>query len=102
MGLFDKLKKKPESTVPAPVTYPALLGAMAAGTFVSMAQIPDEVFSTGVLGACCGIDPKEGKVYAPIDGKIIQVADTLHAIGINAGDMEILIHVGIVKPLESR
>ena len=95
MGLFDKLKKKSEPAVPAPVTYPALLGAVAAGTFVTMAQIPDEVFSTGVLGTCCGINPEEGKVYAPIDGKISQVADTLHAIGIDAGDMEVLIHVGV-------
>ena len=60
-----------------------------------MDQIPDEVFSTGVLGQCCGIDPEEGKVYAPVDGKITQLADTLHAIGIAAGELELLIHVGV-------
>lgn len=28
-----------------------------------MKQVPDEVFFTGVLGAYCGTDPEEGKVY---------------------------------------
>lgn len=60
-----------------------------------MEQIPDPVFSTGVPGHCCGINPVEGKVYAPVDGKITQVAETLHAIGIEAAGMEILIHVGV-------
>ena len=63
--------------------------------FVPMNQIPDEVFSAGVLGTCCGIEPEEGRVYAPIDGKISQLADTLHAVGLEAGGMEILIHVGV-------
>lgn len=92
MGLFDFMKK---SAAPAEVTFPAVLGAVAKGTFVPMDQIPDEVFSTGVLGQCCAVEPSEGKVYAPVDGKITQLADTLHAIGIEAGGMEILIHVGV-------
>ena len=95
MGLFDFLKGKEKADEPAAVTFPAVLGAVAKGTFVPMDQIPDEVFSTGALGVCCGIDPEEGKVYAPVDGKISQLADTLHAIGIEAAGMEILIHVGV-------
>lgn len=94
MGLFDFLKGK-EQSVPVALAFPATLGAVAKGTYVEMSKIPDEVFSTGVLGTCCGIDPEEGKVYAPIGGKITQLADSLHAIGIEAGGIEILIHVGI-------
>lgn len=94
MGLFNLLKSK-EQSAPATITFPATLGAVAKGTYVEMEKIPDEVFSAGVLGTCCGIEPDEGKVYAPIDGKIIQLTDTLHAIGIEAGGMEILIHVGV-------
>lgn len=75
--------------------FSAEIGAPAKGTFIPMDQIPDEVFSTGVLGQCCGIDPEEGKVFAPVDGKITQLADTLHAIGIAAGELELLIHVGV-------
>ena len=92
MGFFDKLMGKVQS---APVTFPIELGAPAAGTVVAMADIPDAVFSTGVLGECVGVDPSEGKVYAPVDGKITQLAETLHAVGLAAGGMEILIHVGV-------
>lgn len=96
MGIFNfKKDKNKNQDVPAAITFPAMLGAVAQGTFVTMTEIPDEVFSTGVLGSCCGIEPKESNVYAPIDGKISQLADTLHAIGIDAGGMEILIHVGV-------
>lgn len=93
MGLFNFLKGKEEEAVP--ISFPAVLGAPAEGTVVPMNQIPDEVFSQGILGQCCGVDPVEGKVYAPADGKITQVADTLHAIGIKAGGIETLIHVGV-------
>ena len=91
MGLFDRLKGKSEEAV----TFPASLGSPAQGTFVPMGQIPDEVFSTGVLGTCCGVEPEVGTIYAPSDGKISQLADTLHAVGMEAGGMEILIHVGV-------
>ena len=91
MGLFDRFKK---SEVEA-VTFPAALGAPAKGIFVPMNQIPDEVFSTGVLGVCCGIDPENGNIYAPIGGKISQLADTLHAVGLEAGGIEVLIHIGV-------
>lgn len=53
------------------------------------------MFSTGVLGPCCGVEPDTGNVYAPISGKVTQVADTLHAVGLEADGIELLIHVGI-------
>ena len=80
---------------PAPAPFPDVLGSAAKGTFVPMEEIPDPTFSQGVLGICCGIEPETGKVYAPMDGTISQLADTLHAIGIEAGGVELLIHVGI-------
>lgn len=93
MGFLDRFKKGSEQA--EPVAFPAVLGSPAKGMFVPMEQIPDEVFSTGVLGVCCGIDPEEGKVCAPIGGKISQLADTVHAVGIEAGGIEVLIHVGV-------
>ena len=89
MGLFDFLKQKDTAE------NAIILGAPAQGTAVAMAQIPDEVFSQGIMGVCCGIEPAEGKVYAPVDGKISQLTDTLHAIGLEAEGLEILIHVGV-------
>nr|WP_217933822.1 PTS glucose transporter subunit IIA [Enterocloster clostridioformis] len=95
MGLLGFLKGKEQTHEAAAPVFPLTLGATAKGTLVPMNEIPDEVFSTGVLGVCCGIDPSEGKVYAPVDGKISQLADTLHAVGIEVGDVSILIHVGV-------
>lgn len=60
-----------------------------------MQEIQDPVFSEGALGECIGVDPVDGKIVAPADGKIMHLADTLHAVGIQAGSVEILIHVGI-------
>ena len=95
MGFLDFLKGKGNEPEQAAVTFPAALGAPAQGAFVAMDQIPDEVFSIGVLGTCCGVEPDTGNVYAPIGGKVTQVADTLHAVGLEAGGIELLIHVGI-------
>lgn len=96
MGLFGFLKGKPEEPKQMPeLTFPVYLSSPAKGNFVPMKDIPDEVFSTGVLGVCCGIDPEEGKVLSPIDGTITQLADTLHAIGIESGGLDLLIHVGV-------
>lgn len=90
MGLFDFLKEKQ----PEP-EFPTTLGAPAGGTLVAMEDIPDPVFSTGVLGVCCGVEPAQGKVYAPADCKVVQLADTLHALNLEAGGADILIHVGV-------
>lgn len=92
MGLFDDMFKKKDA---AP-SFPVVLAADAAGAFVKMEDIPDEVFAQGILGQGCGIDPSEGKVYAPCDGEITQAPDTLHAFGITTpGGVEVLIHVGV-------
>ena len=88
-------KKDAPRPAPVPVPFPDVLGAAAQGTFVPMEEIPDPTFSQGVLGACCGIDPETGKVYSPMDGTVSQLADTLHAVGIEAGGVELLLHVGI-------
>lgn len=78
------------------VVQPLIVSATARGTVVPMQDIPDPIFSAGVLGTCCGIDPSVGEVYAPMDGKIIQVTDTLHAIGrVSSDGVEILLHVGV-------
>ena len=66
------------------------------GKIITQENIPDETFASGVLGAGVAIDPDEGVVYAPYDGTISSVAESKHAIGITgAGDMEVLIHVGV-------
>lgn len=90
MKLFNRFIKKDE------VKWPVIISACADGKIIPMENIPDEVFSAGVLGTCCGIEPENGVIYSPVNGKIVQLADSLHAIGIEGeGNLEILIHVGI-------
>ena len=96
MGFFDFLKKSAAPAAPAEPAFPMMLAADAKGAFVPMENIPDEVFAQGILGTCCGIDPSEGKVFAPAGGEITQAPDSGHALGIMAdGGVEILIHVGV-------
>ena len=101
MGFFDFLKKKEEPAAPAAkaapaASFPVMIAADAKGAVLAMDAVPDPVFSQGVLGYCCGIDPVEGKVFAPVDGEVTQVADTKHALGFTGpGGVEILIHVGV-------
>ncbi len=101
MGLFGFLKKKDSPTLEsgktaATIQWPVVVAADAKGKVLKMEEVPDAVFSQGVLGFCCGIEPVEGKVYAPVDGTVTQVADTKHAFGFSGpGEVEILIHVGV-------
>ncbi|MDO4620296.1 MAG: glucose PTS transporter subunit IIA, partial [Lachnospiraceae bacterium] len=70
--------------------------APVAGKAIAREQIPDETFASGVLGDGVGIEPTDSTVYAPFDGTISTVAESKHAVGISgAGDMELLIHVGV-------
>ena len=96
MGFFDFLKKSAEPAAPAAPAFPVTLAADAKGTVVAMENIPDGVFAQGILGKCCGIDPTEGKIYAPADGEITQAPDSGHALGImTTAGVEVLIHVGV-------
>ncbi|MBQ9091561.1 MAG: PTS transporter subunit EIIC [Anaerotignum sp.] len=70
--------------------------APMSGTIVSLEQVPDAVFSKKLLGDGVAILPKDGKIYAPVNGKVATVAETLHAYGFFSEEgLEILIHVGL-------
>jgi PTS system sucrose-specific IIC component len=65
------------------------------GNVIAREAIPDDTFASGVLGDGVGIEPTEELVVAPFDGTISSVAESKHAIGIEANGMEMLIHVGV-------
>lgn len=66
------------------------------GEVKPLEECPDEAFASGTLGKGVYIEPAEGKVYAPCNGKIAMLFDTLHAIGITSEDgAEVLIHIGL-------
>lgn len=67
------------------------------GSFKSNDQIKDQTFAKEILGQTVGIEPKDGKIYAPISGKVVMLAPTKHAIGIkdDKTGIEVLLHLGI-------
>ena len=66
------------------------------GTVVPITEVPDPVFSEKVLGDGFAVIPAEGKIYAPTDGEVTLVFDTLHAVGMTSSmGTEILIHIGL-------
>ena len=70
--------------------------APLSGKAVPLEQVPDGVFAQKLLGDGVAIIPEDGKIYAPLDGEVVSIAETRHAYGIQTEEgLEILIHVGL-------
>ncbi|MDR2786111.1 MAG: PTS glucose transporter subunit IIA [Treponema sp.] len=66
------------------------------GRALPITEMPDEVFAEKVPGDGICILPKDGKVYAPVNGVVESADDTGHAYGIAAEDgADIMIHIGV-------
>ena len=66
------------------------------GIVLPLEQLPDETFAAAILGPGCGIEPTGDTVFAPFDGRVVSVASTLHAIGLESDEgIELLIHIGM-------
>ncbi|MCI7322253.1 MAG: glucose PTS transporter subunit IIA [Lachnospiraceae bacterium] len=66
------------------------------GTVIPLEEVEDEAFSRKILGDGAAIEPKDGRLYAPCDGRVEMVFDTKHAINLVSDEgCEILLHIGI-------
>lgn len=66
------------------------------GQAISLDQVPDPAFSTGVLGRGMAIEPKAGLVKSPVKGQVELMFETKHAIALKSQEgVEILIHIGM-------
>lgn len=73
-----------------------VIEAPVPGKVVPISQVPDETFSSGILGNGFAVEPSEGTVYAPFDGTCATIFDTLHAMGLESDTgVSLLIHVGL-------
>ncbi|GGB60789.1 hypothetical protein GCM10011409_42640 [Lentibacillus populi] len=50
------------------------------GEMIQLEEVPDPVFSEKMMGEGVACKPANGKVVSPVQGKIIQVFPTKHAI----------------------
>lgn len=77
-------------------TLSSILASPMEGEVISLQQVEDEAFKEGAVGQGVAIIPSEGKLYAPMDGSVVMVFPTGHAIGMKSIDgIEILMHVGM-------
>lgn len=84
--MLSKLFGKRKLSIYAPVD----------GEILSLEQVPDPIFSDKMLGEGLAIMPIKGHIHAPINGTVMHVAQTKHAIGLRSKDgTELLIHIGL-------
>ena len=81
--MFGFGKKK--ITVAAPVT----------GSLIDITDVKDEVFSSKMMGDGFAVEPDGDTVVAPCDGKIVLLANTLHAVALEQDGVQLLIHIGL-------
>ncbi len=82
----EALQQEQESTIASPMT----------GRLLSINEVPDQVFAEKMMGDGFAIEPTDGTVVSPVEGKITTVFPTKHAIGITSvTGREVLIHIGI-------
>ncbi|GFO84604.1 sucrose-specific PTS transporter subunit IIBC [Anaerostipes butyraticus] len=101
LGAEEQTNKKKETKTEEvqevkTVTGPEDLYSPMKGEVLPIEKSNDAAFASKAMGDGVAINPEEGVIYAPADGKISLVFPTKHAIGItlNSG-AELLIHAGI-------
>ncbi len=66
------------------------------GEVVALKDVPDEAFSSGVVGDGIAIKPTSNIVMAPAAGTVVKIFDTNHAFCIETDNgVEIIVHMGI-------
>lgn len=72
------------------------LRSVADGEVMDITSVNDPVFSQKMMGEGYAVKPESEEVVSPVDGEIISIFPTKHAIGIRTNDgIEVLVHMGI-------
>ncbi|EQC01784.1 PTS system N-acetyl glucosamine specific transporter subunits IICBA [Photorhabdus temperata subsp. temperata M1021] len=70
--------------------------APVSGELIDLADVPDEAFSSKVVGDGIAIKPTSNTVLAPVSGTIVKIFDTNHAFCIETDEgLELIVHLGI-------
>ncbi len=93
---FTEEKTQPQEKSAHEETAEIMMYSHLNGAVVDLEDVEDDVFSQKILGEGIAVEPSEGKLYAPCDGKVDSVFDTKHAVNILSSDgAEVLLHIGI-------
>lgn len=93
---YDNTQDTIKNTKNAETVSERVISAPLEGKVIPLTEVPDETFAQKIMGDGAAIIPSVGKVYSPVNGEIIMIFDTLHAIAIKSEEgLEILIHVGL-------
>lgn len=66
------------------------------GKVIPLKEVKDAAFSSGALGDGLAVLPESGELYSPINGTVVALFPTGHAIGLSTDSgVEILIHIGM-------
>jgi sugar PTS system EIIA component len=65
------------------------------GIAIDLTTVPDEVFAQKMAGDGVAIDPTGSIAVAPISGELVKLFPGGHAFGISAGDVELIVHIGL-------
>ena len=75
---------------------PNYLLAVCNGRAIPLREVPDEVFSSEMLGKGFAVEPADGIFYSPVSGKLQSIAESKHAYTILSEDgHDVLIHIGV-------
>lgn len=95
-GIVEKKSEEIEVSVESETTKSFTIGSPIKGTVISLEEVNDSVFSSGMMGPGIAIEPTEGKVVSPFDGRVEMLFNTNHAIGlVSDTGIEMLIHIGM-------
>lgn len=86
----------PSNTQPEEKNFAVGLKSPLTGWLTSLSDVPDPVFSEGILGKGIAIDPFDCVVSAPADGVVLSAHRARHAVTLRlANGAEVLLHVGL-------
>ena len=94
--MVGHMKDAPGGDKPLGAREKLCLHAPIGGWLVSIADVPDPVFSGRILGDGFAVDPVDQTLRAPFDGVVTSVHRAHHAVTLRADDgAEVLMHIGL-------
>lgn len=102
-GLFGTIQNffgsKANEAAAASGPVDKVLGVFVApldGKIIDIGKVPDQVFSQKIMGDGFAIEPINGHILSPVNGTVISLPDSKHAVAILADNgLELIVHFGM-------